>query len=76
MTISSMPSGSVARMCAGQVVTDLSSCCKELIENALDSGATCVKVKLTEGGADEIEVEDNGAGVKVTDREKLCEKVR
>lgn len=36
---------------------------KELVENALDAGATCVDIRLKEYGSELIEVVDNGSGV-------------
>lgn len=54
---------SVQRICSGQVVVDLATAVKELIENALDAGATIVEVKLRESGIDSIEVSDNGSGI-------------
>ena len=65
---------SVRKIVAGQVVIDLSGCVKELLENALDSGATTVKINLHNQGLDMVEVVDNGSGVKPTDRPLLCEK--
>jgi DNA mismatch repair protein PMS2 len=53
----------VNRICSGQSVVDLATCVKELVENALDAGATQIDVKLREYGRDAIEVSDNGAGV-------------
>ena len=54
---------SVQRICSGQVVVDLATAVKELIENSLDAGATVIEVKLKEFGVDSIEVTDNGGGI-------------
>uniref|UniRef100_H3G7I0 MutL C-terminal dimerisation domain-containing protein n=1 Tax=Phytophthora ramorum TaxID=164328 RepID=H3G7I0_PHYRM len=53
----------VQRICSGQSVVDLATAVKELVENALDAGATQIEVKLKESGRDSFEVSDNGAGV-------------
>ena len=53
----------VHRICSGQVVLDLASAVKELVENALDAGATNVEVRVREHGVECVEVVDNGAGV-------------
>jgi len=53
----------IHRICSGRVILDLSSCVKELIENALDAGATNIEVRLKDHGTDTLEVSDNGGGV-------------
>ncbi|RLN96962.1 hypothetical protein BBJ28_00000687, partial [Nothophytophthora sp. Chile5] len=53
----------VQRICSGQSVVDLATAVKELVENALDAGASQIEVKLKEFGRDSFEVSDNGAGV-------------
>lgn len=53
----------VQRICSGQAVVDLATAVKELVENALDAGATLVDVKLRECGLAAVEVSDDGAGV-------------
>lgn len=44
---------------------------KELVENALDAGATSIEVKLQQQGLDSIEVIDNGSGVEEKNFEGL-----
>jgi len=50
-------------ICTNQVVVTLHACVKELVENALDAGATRIEVKLRESGSELLEVVDNGKGV-------------
>jgi DNA topoisomerase VI subunit B len=47
-----------------QVIVSLATAVKELVENALDAGSTCVEVRLIQYGSSLIEVIDNGAGVE------------
>ncbi|KAJ6659700.1 hypothetical protein lerEdw1_018413 [Lerista edwardsae] len=55
---------SVHQICSGQVVLNLCTAVKELVENSIDAGATSIEVKLKDYGVDLIEVSDNGSGVK------------
>jgi DNA mismatch repair protein PMS2 len=45
-SIRAIDRSTVHRICCGQVITDLPTAVKELIENALDAGATTIEVRL------------------------------
>lgn len=49
---------------------------KELVENAIDAGATTIEVKVREYGQESIEVSDNGSGVEESNFEGLSNVTR
>ncbi len=53
----------IDRISAGEVVERPSNVVKELVENAIDSGATAITVEIKAGGLDMIRVTDNGCGI-------------
>ena len=51
---------------AGEVVDRPSSAVKELLENAIDSGATSITVEIKNGGTSFIRITDNGCGMEIS----------
>ena len=54
----------IDKIAAGEVVECPSSIVKELVENAIDVGATAVTVEITDGGKKMIRITDNGGGME------------
>ncbi|KAI9485895.1 MAG: hypothetical protein EXX96DRAFT_471853 [Benjaminiella poitrasii] len=72
VTINAIDKESIHRICSGQVVLDLATAVKELVENSIDAGATSIEINFKENGIERIEVVDDGFGIDPSNYESLA----
>lgn len=70
-SIKAIQQSSVHQIQSGQVIVDLNSVVKELVENSVDAGATSIEVRFRNHGLDAIEVVDNGTGIAPEDYDSV-----
>ena len=66
-----LPERTANQIAAGEVVQRPASVVKELLENAVDAGATLIKLYIKNGGCTHIQVDDNGKGMNAFDA-RMC----
>lgn len=69
--VKELPGDTAGKIAAGEVIDRPNAVVRELIDNALDAGATEISLEIQEGGSKKIRICDNGAGMTREDLE-IC----
>lgn len=69
-----LPGDVVAKIAAGEVIERPASVVKELVDNAIDAGATSIEIDVVAGGKRSITVIDNGCGMDTEDAKHCVER--
>lgn len=67
MSVQVLDQETINKIAAGEVIERPSSVVKELVENAIDAGATAVTIEIKDGGISFIRITDNGSGISKDD---------
>lgn len=62
----------IHKICSDQVIVDLVSAVKEIVENSVDAKSTSIKILLEQGGFNSIQITDNGSGIDVSDYQVIA----
>ncbi|KAM5530133.1 hypothetical protein V8D89_016211 [Ganoderma adspersum] len=71
-SIKVLDAASVHKISSGQVVVDLQTAVKELVENSLDAGSTSIEVRFKDYGLESFDVIDNGSGIPPKDYDYIA----
>lgn len=74
MPIRHLPDHLINQIAAGEVIERPAAAVKELVENAIDAGATQIQIDLTDGGKSRIVITDNGHGMDANDLKNAVER--
>ncbi|QSS52468.1 DNA mismatch repair protein mutL [Histoplasma capsulatum var. duboisii H88] len=74
MSIAQLPPDTIRAVRSNSVLSDPCALAKELIDNSLDAGATCISVEVAANTLDTIQVKDNGTGIHPNDRPLVCKR--
>lgn len=74
LVIRRLPNETVNRIAAGEVIERPASVIKELVENAVDAGATQIDIRFEDGGRSRITITDDGKGMQPADLELAIER--